>query len=123
MASTKTKTDRLQQNQLVTYDAQGFGNGETISSTPSYLLKAYVINKSAGVLWLAFFNATTASGTPAVLPVSVPASGIVQVDFSQISGAGFMGISFPTALTWAASTAAAFNQDASSSLWLTAIYA
>jgi hypothetical protein len=117
--STNTQASRIQQQATTTHDAQGFGNGENAIAGPCQLLKVVITNKSAGTLWLAFFNAATATGTPAITPIAIPATSTVVIDVSTTHGEGWCGVAFTTGLTWAASSAAVFNQDSSSSLWPT----
>jgi hypothetical protein len=121
MSTISTQCAVTIQAWTTTVDSQGYGNGNAISAGPAQLLKIWVANKSAGVLWACLFNSANATGTPALLPIPVPASGIVVVDFSSLPGGQhWCGVAFSSALTWAASSAAVFSQDSSNSLWLTA---
>jgi hypothetical protein len=116
--STTTQNNRIKQQATTTVDAGGYGNGATVAG-PCTLLRLLCTNKSAGTLWIALFNGAAASGTPAIAPIAIGAGTTVSLDLSTVSGEGWSGIGFSSGLTWAASSSATFNQDATSSLWPT----
>ncbi len=122
MANRKLNTALTTQAHATIYDSQGAGNSDNIESKPVTLLRAIASNKAAStLLWVAFFDGTSATGTPAFI-FPVPAGTFVTLDFNVPSGAGWIGAPFTTGCFWAASTAAAFSQDSSSSLSVTATY-
>jgi hypothetical protein len=120
--ATNAQNNRTKQQGTTTHDAGAFGNGEAAIAGPSQLLKVVCANKSASALWLCFFDGPTATGTPRLAPIAIAAGATAVIDLSTVSGDGWCGVSFASALTWAASTSATFSQDSSSSLWPTLVY-
>jgi len=105
------------------YDSQGFGNNGQIVEAPCALTKLVVTNSSMSLLYCFVFDATSATGTPRIPPIAVPATSTVVVDLSLVIGShGAMGSPFSAGPFWAASTAASFDQDSSDSMWVGATF-
>ncbi len=109
MSSTKTATSRTFQSTTSTCDSQAYANGENAISGPCQVLRVIATNLAAGTKWVALFDAATATGTPRLVPIAVPAGTTISIDLNSQSGQGWCGVSFANALTWAASSAAIFR--------------
>jgi hypothetical protein len=118
-----TQSSRSVLNWTNTFDSQAFANSGVVVATPCQLKKLVVTNSKASLLYCFLFDGSSASGTPKIAPIAVPATTTVVVDLSTDWGShGIDAPAFTSAVFWAASTAAAFSQDSSSSMWLTARY-
>ncbi len=129
MSATAVKIPtRATANWLWNFSAQAFGNGWQILTTPGTLLALIATNKNSGtILYLQFFDsASTPAGSavPTIAPILLPISSTTRIIFNLASAPGYDGAQpFANGIYAGISTAAGiFTADASSSVWLDAVY-
>lgn len=109
------------------YDPQAFGNGENIVPGPAVFLSVIATNKSAGILWIMFFDAITIPGNgsiPIFVPLQVAANAQASLSLNDgQGGATLSGRPCTTGISWAVSTTpGTLTADASNSIWATVRY-
>jgi hypothetical protein len=123
VAALNTQSQRLVANWTCNYDSQAFTNSDEIVGTPAQLTKLLVSNSKDAALYIFLFDNTSATGTPKIAPLIIPAATTLLFDFATLFGnRGLDGILFTTGIYWAASTSATFDADSSDSTWVTARY-